>query len=49
MGVLQEFGIQVPKYKVASTPEEVYEIVKSGGKLTKKKKKKNFFFFFSKI
>ena len=32
MGVLQEFGINVPKFKIATTPEEVYEIAKSGGK-----------------
>jgi hypothetical protein len=31
MGVLQEFGIQIPKFQVASTPAQVKEITASGG------------------
>lgn len=31
MGLLQEFGIKVPKFKVASTPNEVKEVTASGG------------------
>ncbi len=31
MGLLQEYGIKVPKFRVASTDKEVYEIAKSGG------------------
>jgi succinyl-CoA synthetase beta subunit len=38
MGVLQENGIKVPKYKVASSANEVKEIAKTGGWLLFKKK-----------
>jgi hypothetical protein len=31
MGVLQEAGIKVPKFRVASTPAEVKEAASSGG------------------
>lgn len=34
MGLLQEFGINVPKFRVATTPNEVKEITKSGGMKT---------------
>ncbi len=33
MGLLQEYGIKVPNFRVATTPDEVFEISKSGGLL----------------
>jgi len=30
MGLLQEYGIKVPKFRIAQTPQEVYEAQKSG-------------------
>jgi hypothetical protein len=31
MGLLQEFGINIPKFKVATTPAQVKEFTSSGG------------------
>ena len=31
LGILQQYGIRVPKFKVASTPLEVREATSSGG------------------
>jgi succinyl-CoA synthetase beta subunit len=33
MGILQEFGVKVPKFKVASKTSEVKEAASSGGTL----------------